>query len=52
MRMERAIRVMKMIGCGALLMQSTGCTATTLDIIQTILLGFTAAGGIAIIQNI
>ena len=41
---------MKVLGSGALLLQAGGCSF--LDLIQTTLLGITAAGAWAIIQNI
>ena len=41
---------MKALGSGALLLQVGGCDV--LDLIQTILLGITAAGAVAIIGNI
>lgn len=53
MRTSRIMRAMKVLGSGAMLLQFGGCDFTTFnEILQTILLGITAAGGIAIIQNI
>ncbi len=49
----RALRVAKLFAGGACLLQVAGCDMLTLnDYLQTIFLGITAAGGIAIIQNI
>ncbi len=53
MRTSRILRAMKVLGSGAMLLQVGGCDfATFNEILQTILLGITAAGGVAIIQNI
>ena len=49
----RSVATLKMLGAGLVLLQVAGCTATEFnEFLQTILLGVTAAGGIAIIQNI
>lgn len=50
----RMTRVMKLLVPGVILLQAGGCASFTTinDIIQTILLGITAAGGLAILQNI
>lgn len=49
----RILRTMKVLAAGVILLQTGGCTFLAVnDIIQTILLGITAAGGIAIIKNI
>ena len=53
MRLHRFLRVVTGIASGGFLLQFGGCTtADALDIIQTILLGITAAGGWAIVQNV
>jgi len=53
MRTSRILRAVKVLGGGAMLLQVGGCDFTTFnEILQTILLGITAAGGIAIMQNI
>jgi len=52
MRTRRLARTMKMLCCGALLLQAGGCAVTAIDLIQTALLGITAAGGVAILRNI
>ena len=47
------MRLMKMLATGAVLLQAGGCTfAEVNEFIQTILLGVTAAGSFAILQNI
>ena len=47
-----AVRVIKLVASGACMLQAAGCDMLTLnDYLQTIFLGITAAGGIAIIQN-
>ncbi len=49
----RIMRVVKMLAAGACLLQSSGCTQQEfLEFLQTVFLGFTAAGSIAILQNI
>ncbi len=53
MRTFRIVRAMKVLCSGALLLQIGGCSSLELiQFIQTILLGITAAGAVAIIQNI
>ena len=53
MRTFRFMRVMKIIWSGAVLLQVGGCDFTTFnDILQTVFLGISAAGGVAILQNI
>ena len=53
MRGTRMIRLAKMVAAGVILMQATGCSFTAFnEFLQTVFLGITAAGGIAIIQNI
>jgi len=47
------MRAMKVLASGAVLLQVGGCDFTTInDILQTVFLGITAAGGVAILQNI
>lgn len=49
----RILRTMKVLAAGAILLQTGGCNFLVVnEIIQTILLGITAAGGVAILQNI
>ena len=46
-------RLMKLMIPGFLLLQATGCTFSAVNEgLQTILLGITAAGSVAILQNI
>jgi hypothetical protein len=53
MKTDRRIRVLMMLGSGLILLQAAGCGFQEfLNIVQTGLLGVTAAGAIAIIQNI
>ena len=53
MKTSRAMRMMMMLGAGAMLLQVGGCNLTTFnELLQTALLGITAAGSIAIIRNI
>ena len=50
---RRIMRAMKMVAAGAILLQTTGCDPLLFnEFLQTIFLGITAAGGVAIIQNI
>jgi hypothetical protein len=46
----RIMRVVKALASGAFLLQATGCDVN--EFLQTVFLGITAAGSIAIIQNI
>jgi hypothetical protein len=47
------MRVMKLLAAGAILLQAGGCNLLVVnEFVQTILLGITAAGGIAIMKNI
>lgn len=47
------IRASKMLVPGAILLQAGGCTFAALnELLQTVLLGITAAGSLAILQNI
>jgi len=53
MRFLRWTRCASLFACGAMMLQVTGCTFQTFnDVIQTLLLGVTSAGAIAIIRNI
>jgi hypothetical protein len=53
MNKPRIMRVVKALAAGAFLLQATGCDLGTFnEFLQTVFLGITAAGGIAIIQNI
>lgn len=50
---SRWFKAMKLVGVGAVLLQAGGCTLLQInELIQTVLLGITAAGGVAILQNI
>lgn len=49
----RVVRVMKWLAPGVILLQAGGCTLSALnELVQTVFLGITAAGSIAILQNI
>lgn len=53
MKYAKWYRRLAVLGSGALLLQAGGCTPDTfLNFVQTVLLGVTAAGAVAIIQNI
>jgi len=53
MKPQTLNRLMKLMIPGFLLLQATGCSFTTFnDVLQTVLLGITAAGSLAIFQNI
>ena len=53
MNYSRLMRVMKFAVPGVMLFQMGGCDITgLLTIVQTVFLGVTAAGAIAILQNI
>jgi hypothetical protein len=53
MNRPRIMRVMKALAVGAILLQFGGCDPVLFnEYVQTILLGITAAGGIAIMKNI
>ena len=53
MNSARRIRILMLLGSGAMLLQAAGCTFQEfLNVVQTGLLGVTAAGAVAIIQNI
>ena len=50
---SRMVRTFQLVATGLVLLQAGGCTTSEiLEFIQTVLLGITAAGGIAIIQNV
>jgi hypothetical protein len=50
---SRWFKAMKLVGVGAMLLQTSGCTSAEFyAFVQTILLGITAAGSVAILQNI
>lgn len=51
--MKRVGQAARMLACGAILLQAGGCDPTGfLVFVQTVFLGITAAGAVAIIQNI
>jgi len=53
MTKHRIVRVVESLAGGFLLLQAGGCDLAGLnELLQTVFLGITAAGGIAIIQNI
>ncbi len=53
MKRYRIMRGLTMLASGAVMLQLGGCTTTGLfDLLQTAFLGITAAGAIAILQNI
>jgi hypothetical protein len=53
MKYLRRHQAVALLGCGAVLLQAGGCTFTDFNqLLQTVLLGITAAGGIAILRNI
>jgi hypothetical protein len=53
MKRFRVMRVLATLVSGAIMLQLPGCQdATLLDFIQTALLGITAAGAVAIIENV
>ena len=53
MRKLYGIRVLKMLASGAILLQLVGCAfAEFTEFLQTVFLGVTAAGSVAILQNI
>lgn len=47
---RRMMRVIRLLLPGAILLQASGCNV--LDVVQTVFLGITAAGSIAILENI
>lgn len=53
MKSMRLMNGLKFIATGVVLLQAGGCNTTQfLDFVQTVLLGITAAGSYAILQNI
>ena len=53
MKNTRLWNAAKLLTTGMILLQAGGCTTTMfLDFVQTILLGVTAAGSVAILSNI
>ena len=49
----RIMRAIKALATGAMLLQASGCSPAAFnEFLQTVLLGITAAGAIAIMQNI
>ena len=53
MRGGRFVQAMAFLATGAMLLQLGGCTFSEFnEVLQTVLLGVTAAGGIAILRNI
>ncbi len=49
----RVLRLMKWLAPGAILLQAGGCNLAAInEFVQTVLLGVTAAGSLAILQNI
>ena len=50
---SRLFKALRLVGVGAILLQAGGCSFLAFnEILQTVLLGVTAAGGVAILQNI
>ena len=50
---NRFVRTVQMMAMGAMMFQFGGCTFDSFnDLLQTVFLGVTAAGSIAILQNI
>jgi hypothetical protein len=53
MKKAGLVRAMKVLAPGALLLQAGGCDLAVFnEFLQTVFLGITAAGAIAILQNI
>ncbi len=53
MKKSSMVRFCKAVASGAILFQAAGCDTTGFfDVVNTILLGITAAGSVAILQNI
>ncbi|MHC4063720.1 MAG: hypothetical protein ACYSUI_04370 [Planctomycetota bacterium] len=53
MRFTRLLRLTTMLTSGAMMLQIGGCSSSdAFEFIQTILLGVTAAGSVAILQNV
>lgn len=53
MTLSRTMRNVCLLATGAMMLQFTGCTFTDFnDFVQTVFLGVTAAGAVAILKNI
>jgi len=53
MSFSRFAKIAAMVASGAMMLQLTGCTdISLLQVLQTILLGVTAAGSLVIIDNL
>lgn len=53
MRSLKIVRGFKYVATGLILLQAGGCTtAQIFEFLQTVFLGITAAGSIAILQNV
>lgn len=53
MRSSKIVRTVQYVATGLVLLQAGGCTTTQVfDFLQTVFLGITAAGSIAILQNV
>lgn len=53
MKTRRAFKIARLLASGAIMFQAAGCDINTFnDFLQTGLLGVTAAGAVAILQNI
>ena len=51
--LTRVMKKVRLMASGAVLLQAGGCDLTTInEIAQTVFLGITAAGSLAILQNI
>ena len=51
MRGRRVTRALQLLATGAIMLQTGGCLAFN-EFVQTVLLGITAAGSVAILRNI
>lgn len=53
MKKPRIMRLMQWLAPGAILLQAGGCDVAAInELLQTVFLGITAAGSIAILQNV
>lgn len=53
LKRQRLMRVMSLVASGCVLLQIGACsTDTFLNLVQTVFLGVTAAGAVAILQNL
>ncbi len=53
MRWFRRMQWMSLVACGAMMFQIPGCTFQIYnDVLQTLLLGLSAAGAVTIIRNV